>query len=298
MSFTIEVDDLTQAYERGKPVLTGLSIRVAPGEVVGLLGRNGAGKTTLLRTLAGIMAAQSGTVAVFGRDPFVDAVEVKRRLGYVAEDQAIPAYLRVEQVVDLHRSLFSSWDEAFAQQLAARFDIDPKKRITDMSKGQARRVALLCAVAHRPELLLLDEPAGGLDPAARREFLETAIELLGDAGSTIVFSSHYMADVERIASRVVLVEDGAVLIDEDLDALREEYVLAMTTGVSDAQISRLASLDACVRVRRSGDAVHAVFRDNVEGIRAKFAPITNGAVVECRRIPLEDLFVEIVGGAR
>ena len=104
-------------------------------------------------------------------------MEVKRRLGYVAEDQILPSFLKVGEILSLHRSLFPTWDDAMAQTMRERFEIPLDKRIRDLSKGQARRAALLCAVADRPEVLLLDEPASGLDPAARREFLETSIQL-------------------------------------------------------------------------------------------------------------------------
>ena len=298
MSNVIEVQNLTQAYEPGNPVLRDLSLQVGRGEVIGLLGRNGAGKTTLLRTLAGIMAPQSGKVSVVGLDPFVNGIEVKRRFGYVAEDQVLPAYLTVAQVLDLHRGLFPTWDEDFCRSLSERFSVKPGQRLGEMSKGQARQVALLCAIAHRPELLLLDEPAGGLDPATRREFLEAAIELLGEEGSTIVFSSHYMSDVERIASRVVLIDGGGIKVDEDLDALREQYVLAMLSDINESAFSRLHGLDKCVSVRRHGKAVHAVFRDSSEGVLAAMQPITNGAPVDCRRVPLEDLFIEVVEASR
>jgi ABC-2 type transport system ATP-binding protein len=111
-------------------------------------------------------------------DPRERPVELRRRVGYVAEDQILPPHMKVGEVLDLHRSLFPTWDAEMARRLADRFDLDPGERIRTLSKGQARRVALLAAVAHRPELLLLDEPASGLDPAARREFLETSIHLL------------------------------------------------------------------------------------------------------------------------
>jgi len=130
----------------------------------------------------GMIEAQQGSVRLFGLDPRKDALEVKRRIGYVSEDQILPEFLTVAEVIRLHRGLFPGWDESMEREIRERFRLSPGTRIHALSRGQARQVALLCAVAHRPELLLLDEPAGGLDPAARREFLETSIRLLNQVG--------------------------------------------------------------------------------------------------------------------
>jgi ABC-2 type transport system ATP-binding protein len=198
----LEFNDVHRSYQRGSDVLRGISFSLEAGEVVGLLGKNGAGKTTLIRVAIGMIEAQKGSVRVLGLDPRQDALEVKRRVGYVSEDQVLPEFLSVGEVIRLHRGLFPTWDEGLERRLRERFALSAKSKIKSLSKGQARQVALLCAVAHRPELLLLDEPAGGLDPSARREFLETSIQLLNEAGTTILFSSHHMTDVERMAGRI------------------------------------------------------------------------------------------------
>ncbi|MGD9402956.1 MAG: ABC transporter ATP-binding protein, partial [bacterium] len=171
-------EGVCRAYERGRKVLDGVSFSVQPGEVVGLLGRNGAGKTTLIRIAMGMIEAQEGRASVFGMEPRRKPLEVKRRLGYVSEEQILPPFLSVGEVIELHRRLFPAWDGGMAEKLMSNFGISRSARISSLSKGQARQVALLCAVVHAPELLLLDEPAGGLDPVARREFLETSINLL------------------------------------------------------------------------------------------------------------------------
>jgi len=165
-----------------------------------------------------------------------------------------------------------------------------------LSKGQARQVALLCAVTHRPELLILDEPAGGLDPAARREFLETSIQLLNETGTTILFSSHYMSDVERLADRIVMLHDGRVLIDTELDELRENYSLALVPPNGQVSREQLQALDACLGVRDRADALHAVFELEPTRVEALLSGEMGLSEVRYTRIALEEMFIELAGG--
>lgn len=292
----LEFERIHRAYTRGDDVLAGVTFSVGPGEVVGLLGKNGAGKTTLIRIAMGMLEPQSGRVRVLGMDPRERPVEVKRRVGYVSEEQILPPFLTVGKVLDLHRGLYPSWDAAMALDLARRFELPMEKKIRTLSKGQARRVALLCAVAHRPELLLLDEPASGLDPAARREFLETSIRLLNESGTAILFSSHYMTDVERMADRIVMIHGGRVLIDNALDELREGFALAMVPRPALDGRDRLLALPGCLGVRERPDAWHAVLRLSPEEARSALQEKLGLPDISCRAIPLEDMFVELAGG--
>jgi ABC-2 type transport system ATP-binding protein len=292
----LEFNNIHRAYKQGENVLDGVTFDLKAGEVVGLLGKNGAGKTTLIRIAIGLIAAQSGTVRVLGLDPRENPLEVKRQIGTVSEDQILPPFMRVEAVLDLHRSLFPTWDRDLERELCQSFEIPLRTKIKKLSKGQARRVALLCAVAHRPKLLLLDEPAGGLDPAARREFLETSIRLLNESGSTILFSSHYMADVERLAGRIVLIHDGKVRIDSTLDDLHEEYALALVPHKGGVSRETIGALDECVGLRRRSDAIHAVFRLDADGTRELLEGRLGVKDALCRSVPLEEIFVELMGG--
>ncbi len=293
----MEFDGVRRAYVRGTDVLDGVSFSVARGDVVGLLGKNGAGKTTLMRIAMGMIEPQEGTVRIFGLDPRKEPLEVKRRVGYVSEDQILPPFLKVQEVVDLHRGLFPTWDDRMARDLAERFELSPGAKIKTLSKGQARQVALLCAVSHRPELLLLDEPAGGLDPAARREFLETSIQLLNEAGSTILFSSHYMTDVERMAGRIVMLHRGKVLVDDALDELQEGFSVALVPHGEAASRENLMGLEGCLGVRKRSDAMHAVFRLDPDQACARIARDLGIQGARCRTVALEEMFIELVGGA-
>ena len=293
----LELSQVHRVYSGGKQALRGVDLSIAPGEVVGLLGRNGAGKTTLIRIAMGMIHPQRGTVNVFGLDPWKDAVAVKRRVGYVAEEQILPGSLRIDELFALHESLFPTWDDAFARDLADRFALSRRERVRTLSKGKARAAALVCAVAHRPELLILDEPAGGLDPVARRDFLETAVALLNDSAPAILFSTHQMADVERLPGRVALLHEGKVLLDSSLDDVRQGFSLAVLEpdGIDDATIRRLES---CRGVRRKRDAIHALFELQPERASALVAERFGRAPADCRSLPLEDLFIELVESER
>jgi len=293
----LEFRDIRRSYQRGNEVLSGVTFAIDEGQVVGLLGRNGAGKTTLINIAMGMIRAQGGSVRVFGLDPQDHPVEIKRRVGFVAEKQVLPPHMRVEAVIRLHRELFATWDRALEDTLRQRFEVDPRARVKSLSMGQARQLALLCAVAHRPELLILDEPAGGLDPAARREFLETAIQLLSESGTTILFSSHHMSDVERMADRIVLLHDREVLIDAELDALLEDYALAVLPLAGGIEVERLAAIPGCLRVRRHHQALHAVFSGRAAEVGARIEAELGTSEAICRHVPLEDLFVELLGAS-
>jgi ABC-2 type transport system ATP-binding protein len=268
------------------------------GEVVGLLGRNGAGKTTLIHIAMGLLSPDSGAVRAFGVAPLDDPVAVKRRIGFVSEDQVLPPHSTVADLIAFHRYLFAQWDSALERQLMERFGLLPSSRIGKLSKGQARQVVLLCAVCHRPEFLLLDEPAGGLDPVARREFLETSIQLLNREGAAILFSSHQMGDVERIGGRVVLLDGGKVRIDRDLNRLREDLCIAMIPRGAASAAEAIERVSGCLRVRAVYDEWHAVVEGEPEAVAARLAESLGVDGARCLRVPLEELFIELVGGER
>jgi ABC-2 type transport system ATP-binding protein len=293
----LEFENVHGSYLAGEEVLSGVSFSIQEGQVVGLLGKNGAGKTTLIHIAMGMIRAQEGTVHLFGLDPQEDPVPIKRRVGFVSENQILPPAMRVEEVIRFHRELFPTWDLGLEQALRERFTFPGNSRVKSLSKGQARQLAVLCAVAHRPELLLLDEPAGGLDPAARREFLETAIQLLSESGTTILFSSHHMTDVERMADRIVLLHDKGVLIDSELDDLRENYALALLPASGKLNAAALAKASCCIRVREHRGALHAVFRGKADAVQATIERELHIASADCTHVPLEELFVELLGAS-
>jgi ABC-2 type transport system ATP-binding protein len=275
--------------------LRNVSLSVEPGEVLGVVGRNGAGKTTLLRVAAGLLRPDTGAITVFGLDPWQRSLEVKRRMGYVAESQAVPARLSAGALIGLHRELYPTWDRELERTLLARLAIPVSKPIAALSKGEARKVLLACAIAHRPELLILDEPAGGLDPVARREFLELSIELLAQGGSTILFSSHHMTDVERIASRLVVLEHGEKMIDSDLATFQQEFCLAVLPAPAPPAAERLRAVSGFLRSRARGSTLCAVFRREPGELRSELEAHRLFSNVAINRLSLEEMFVALVG---
>jgi ABC-2 type transport system ATP-binding protein len=291
----LEFDNIVRAYVKAKPVLDGVSFSVAEGEVVGLLGRNGAGKTTLIQIAMGLLLPQSGAIRVFALSPMKDPVAIKRRIGYVAEDQVLPGGSSIAELIEFHKYLFPRWDDELERRILDRFRLSAKDKVMRLSKGQARAVALLCAVCHRPELLLLDEPAAGLDPAARRDFLEVAIQFLNREGATILFSSHYMNDVERIGGRAVVLDEGKVRLDSSLDSLREDYCVALVPIESAPNAEALTNIPGCLRARSVSRDWHALFHGTPEDVQKRLAQSLGTNGIRCERMTLEELFVELTG---
>ena len=184
--------------------------RVGPGQVVGVVGPNGAGKTTLLETVAGLRAADSGSVRVFGLDPWAHPVEVRSALGFMSDDMAV-FDLRVDRLLRMVSGYYPSWDGELAGRLVERFSIDTRKKTGELSRGQGTRLRLVMAMAFRPRLLVLDEPAAGLDLSGRRQLLESVLEVVRDPERSVLVSSHVLHDVERVADRLLVLSSGRVV---------------------------------------------------------------------------------------
>src|SRR5437870_615142 len=190
------------------------------GAVYGLVGANGAGKTTLIKHLLGLLRAESGSVRVFGLDPVADPVGVVSRIGYLSEENDLPGWMRVDELLHYSRAFYPAWDDAYAEQLRHAFALDATARIKSLSRGQRAQAGLLIALAHRPELLVLDEPSSGLDPIVRRAILGAVIRTIAAEGRTVLFSSHLLDDVEQVADHVTLISHGRIVSSAPLDAIK------------------------------------------------------------------------------
>ena len=193
------------------------------GEIFGLIGENGAGKTTLIKHLLGLLKAQRGTVRVFGLDPVQYPVETLGRIGYLSEDRDLPEHMSVGQLMRYTQAFYPQWDERYAEQLRDDFELSLTARIKSLSRGQRARAGLLVALAHRPDFLVLDEPSSGLDPVVRRDILAAIIRTIADDGRTVLFSSHLLDEVERVADRVALIHKGNLRLIGPMEEIKSRH---------------------------------------------------------------------------
>ena len=206
-----------------KKALAEVSLVVPRGGVFGLIGGNGAGKTTIIKHVLGLLKAQTGSVRVFGLDPVENPVGTLGRIGYLSEDRDLPNWMRVGELLRYTQAFFPTWDEAFAEELREAFDLDPQAKVKTLSRGQRARAGLLVALAHRPELLVLDEPSSGLDPVVRRDILGAIIRTIADEGRTVLFSSHLLDEVERVADRVAILHEGRIVLTAAMEEIKETH---------------------------------------------------------------------------
>lgn len=215
MTAIVEVDHLSRSFGRTQ-ALSDVTLRIEQGGVFGLVGENGAGKTTLIKHILGLLKVRQGSVRVFGLSPVAEPASVLGRIGYLSEDRDMPEWMTVAQLRRYNRAFFPSWDETFANQLQDQFELDPQQRIKQLSRGQRARAGLLIALAHRPDLLILDEPSSGLDPVVRKDILSAIIRTVAEEGRTVLFSSHLLDEVERVADWVTFLHHGRVALNASL----------------------------------------------------------------------------------
>src|SRR5206468_2588993 len=218
----IETTNLGRRFG-SKAALNDVSLSVSKGSVFGLVGENGAGKTTLIKHLLGLLRAETGTVRVFGLDPVSNPVSVLGRIGYLSEQPDLPGWMRIHEFMRYTQAFYPKWDAAYAEQLREQFGLGPAARIKTLSKGQRAKAGLLAAQAHRPDLLLLDEPSSGLDPIVRSDILAAVIRTVADEGRTVFFSSHLLEEVERVSDHIAMLHQGKLVLCGPLDEIKAQH---------------------------------------------------------------------------
>ncbi len=289
--WVVEVETLSRTFGRHK-ALDAVSLRVPRGCVLGLVGVNGSGKTTLLRHVLGLYRPQAGRVRVFGLDPVGDPVGVLGRIGFMSEEADLPDWMRVDELLRYTAAFHPKWDMAFARSLCADFGLAEGMRVRALSRGLRARAALVTALAHRPDLLVLDEPSAGLDPLARRDILQAVVRAASGAQQTILFSSHLLDEVERVADRVALIDAGRVVFDGPLDDVRGRHRrLTLHFGEPRESPPALAGVLSWVG---GGREWTALFEGDPETMHAG-AAAAGGRVVEEAEPGLDELFAAHAG---
>src|SRR5580700_3792777 len=291
--YIIETNQLTKSF-KGQAALRGLDLRVPTGSIFGFLGRNGAGKTTTIKTLMGLLRSDSGAARVFGI-PVADAdrsIEIRRRIGFVTEDKELYPYMTVEQIIRFTRPFFPKWRDDLERRYLRMFDLPPAKKIPDLSKGMRSKLMLLLGIARGAELLILDEPTDGLDPAATEDVLRELVAVAASEGTTMFFSSHQLGEVETIADHIGIIDEGKTIVAGSLDDMKARYQ-RITVVFGDLVQTPARWVEGVESVREEGRMVSILASRNVEAIvdQARSIP---GAAVERFPVTLKEIFLEHV----
>lgn len=286
----VEVIDLHRRYQKQEAV-NGLTFTVPEGTCYGLFGRNGAGKSTTIKCLLNHVRPTSGTVRVFGMDPAKDEVAVKKRVGYVPETVAFYPWMKVADVLDYHATFYKTWSRDIQNDLIARFDLDPIKKVSDMSKGMRSQLALICAVSSQPDLLLLDEPTSGLDPVVRREFLQAVIGTFLDSmpgRKTVLVSTHLINEWEGLIDEFTIVDKGRALVSMNSEQARAAYRkihLKWSNGSIPDALGQMGEVQ-----QRQGGNCTLFCSDPTDEVLAKIQSLRPDSI-ETEALSLEEIFV-------
>jgi ABC-2 type transport system ATP-binding protein len=279
----------------GNIALDGVGFTVAPGSVLGLLGRNGAGKTTALRLALGVLWPDTGRIRTLGLDPVSQGREVATRVALLSEEAALYPWMTVAEIVRFTGALHPRWDKALAARLSSELDLDPRKRIRELSRGTRAKVALVLAVAARPELLLLDDPTAGLDPLVRREVLDGVLQAVADEGGAVVYASHLVHDVERVADRVIVLDGGAIRLEADLEDLKAR--IRRARAVFDGDAPRVADVHGAIDAIADGRLL-TITADAQEGALETALRNLGAREVAIESLPLEEILVALLREGR
>jgi ABC-2 type transport system ATP-binding protein len=288
----IDVRGLEKSYGRyrQKSVLKGVDLTLSPGMVMGLVGTNGEGKSTLIKCLLGLLKPSIGEIRVFGEDPWDLSPQSKARIGYVPQEPALLPWMTVRQQFDYAAAFFPSWDATFAADLVRQWDLPWDERVGPLSLGQKQKVAIVLALAHCPELLILDEPVASLDPVARRRFLESLMQTTESGDRTVLFSTHITSDLERIASHVAMLKDGRIAVCDELDHLKDRVKRLRIAAGQD--LPRTFAIGGALRTEVQGRtalvAMASVDDGLVEELRTRW-----NADVSVEDLNLEEIFMEM-----
>lgn len=290
-NFAIETIGLTKRF--GKRIaVDNLSLKVPTGSVFAFLGRNGAGKTTTIKMMLDLLDKTSGEIKILGLDSIKKSLEIKSRVGYVAEGQKMYDWMKVDEIIWFCKGFYKDWDDKFAEDLKQKLELDGSQKLGNLSRGTQAKVALLLAMAYRPELLILDEPTAGLDVVVRRDFLEGVIELIQTEGRTVFFSSHIVHEVERVADWVGIIDNGHLVSCSTLEDLKKRVKRVVVSYEDNAPAK--FNIPCMLYYEQSGrQSVITVSNFGDEILTA--IQSSKPKDISVQDLSLEDIFVAMVG---
>ena len=293
MTAVIKIKSLTKSFADNVAV-DSLSLNVPEGSVYGFLGSNGAGKTTTIRMLMGHLHPTSGEVEVFGKNPWHHDAGTLQRVAYVSSDMAVPGWMTTEKLIAMGQRLFPEWDAGLAQTLTKQFQLEPRKRYSRSSTGQRRKMLILSALCQTADLLILDEPAMGLDVESRNILLSQILEVACDEGRSVILSSHLLSDVERVVDRVAVLREGKLVCDEELDVLKSSVrQLQIAEQISEEALSKHFDVLSCeITTWGTRAIVAACSEDTLSRLASELAQPES---LRSHSLNLEDLYLQFTG---
>ena len=287
MTTLVEVEALSRRYG-STLALDNVSLKAEVGLVYGLVGANGAGKTTLIKHLLGLLRPHQGKVRVFGLDPVREPVAVLRRVGYLSEQRDLPEWMRLEELLRYTQAYHPSWDQAYADQLLENFGLDRRKKFSDLSQGMRAQAGLVVAVAHRPDLLVLDEPSSGLDVVVRQDILDAIVRTVIEDGRTVIFSSHLLDEVERMCDHVTVLHEGRVAVQGPVDEVRAMHQVSQVRFAK--RLDSTPDIEGALSIAGDGRSWSIVHTLALESLRDVVAP-AGGEIIESRIATLEEILI-------
>ena len=273
-------------------ILDGISSQVRPGDVIGVIGKNGAGKTTLLETLLGLSPPTSGAATIFGENSLHMSANTKARIGFVPQQDELIPMLTGRRQIELTAAFYGHWDGALLKRLAEEWEVPLDRRISVLSGGERQKLSTLLALGNSPDLLVLDEPVSSLDPMARRHFLQQVLEIAADERRAVIFSTHIVSDLERVANRIWILKDGRLLWDGETDDLKNSVARLHIRGTQS--LPPTIAIPGLLSLRRANDGRTAIAtvrdlpREDLSALEQALQ-----AQIEVEALGLEDIFLEL-----
>jgi len=294
-NFPIDLQNVSRRFGQTIAV-NNLTLRVPRGTTLGFIGLNGAGKTTAIRMMVGLLRAHAGLIQIAGFRVPDSRERFKPLIGYVPDRPHVYPWMRVSQAIEFAKAFYPNWNDSRCNELLKLFALDRNKRAKQLSKGQAAKLSLLLAICHDPPVLILDEPTSGLDPLVREEFLEGVLAVTADRAQTVLFSSHTLADVQRLADSVAVLHEGKLLLHKPVDDLlqKTKRIRAVLEDDANNRQAPPGHIFQQVRGREWLITVRDFAPEQVEFVRAK----NRISHVDVEDMSLDEVFKDVVRGQK